>query len=431
MVQYNSGMQRLKNLFKLRTTKDVLINTIGNYLSIFFTALYVPILVRSLTPSEYGVFSVLFAIAYLLANILDFGVTASIYSYLPPLLDNRDEALKFIKANFIFQTILSFIVLIVAFIFINHLDTFIFKLNVPTSYYFWTFLSIPLFIWQNFILNIFFASKRFFHANLLNNISYFSKAVMLVILVYFHRVTVQNVVITFGILGQLVFFLLLFNEKKWLLKELIKVPIQRIHIKLEYTLTFFAASQLFNLASRIDLFMLSFFLIKSEVGFYGLSQKVILTVLTMASSITQVLSPQFAKIKTKREVISIIKKGLVYMMIPTAVFLVIIFLPTSVYTLFFTEKFVKTATISRWLSVPFMLYGITAVPTLFFLYTIKKPTHLLVMNFIFLLIVSLGCFLFIPKLGVFAPPLVFAVAFIVVTFYITTAFVYEFRRMKE
>lgn len=423
-------MQRLKNLFKLRTTKDVLINTVGNYLSIFFTALYAPILVRTLTPSEYGVLSVLFAIAYLLANILDFGVTASIYSYLPPLLEDRHESLKFIKANFIFQTVLSITVLIIAFFFINNLDTFILKLNVPTSYYFWTFLSIPLFIWQNFILNVFFASKRFLYANILSNISNFSKLVMLGALIYFHKVTVQNVVIAFGILGQLIFFALLFNEKKQLLRDLIGAPFHRVHIKLEYTLTFFVSSQLFNLASRIDLFMLSFFLVKSEVGYYGLSQKIILTVITMINSITQVLSPQFAKIEKKSEVISLIKKGLIYMMIPTAVFITCILLPTWVYTFVFTEKYVKTALITRMLSASFILYGLTAVPTLFFLYTIKKPRHLLLMNLIFLIVVATGCYVLIPKKGVYGPPIAFIIAFTIVSVYITTAFVHEFRQMK-
>lgn len=424
-------MQRLKRLFSLSTTKDVIINSVGNYLSVFFTALYAPILVRAFTPTEYGIFSVLFAIAYLLANILDFGVTASIYSYLPGLLGNREETLRFIKANFLFQTVLSFLVLIIGFVFVNHLDTFIFKLNVPTSYYFWTFVSIPLFIWQNFILNIFFASKRFLHANILNNISYFSKVVMLLVLVYLDKVTVQNVIITFGILGQLVFFALLFREKRWLLKELIYTPFHRAHIKLEYTLTFFAASQLFNLASRIDLFMLSFFLIKSEVGYYGLSQKIILTVLTMVNSITQVISPQFSNIKTQHEVKSLIKKGLIYMLIPTGIFVAIIILPTWVYTFIFTDKFVKTAAITRVLSGSFILYGLTAVPTLFFLYTIKKPRHLLVMNFIFLIIVAVGCLIMIPIKGVFGPPIAFVTAFIIVTFYIVGAFAYEYRQLKN
>lgn len=422
-------MKRLLRLIRLPTTRDVAINTIGNYLVVVFTAIYALVLVRILTPAQYGVLSVLFGIAYVLANILDFGVTASIYSYLPPLLKDKKESLKFIKANFIFQTVLSFIVLVIAFVFVKEIDKYVLKLHVPTSYFFWTFASIPLFIWQNFVLNILYAAKKFLYANIINNIANSFKVVLLYLLILTHQVSVVNVIIIFGVVSQLVFFIILVGEKKTLLKELINTAIDRQQIRLEYTLTFFAATQLFNFASRIDLFMLSFFLVKSEVGYYGLSQKIILTVLTMVNSITQVLSPQFANAEGRAAVKSLVKKGFVYMLIPTAMFLGAIILPTQIYTLIFTSKFEKTAAITRSLSIPYIFYSIIAIPTLFFLYTIKKPMHLLYINLLFLVIVSVGCFILIPKLGVFGPPWAFVVAFVVITAYIAIFFAHEYKKL--
>lgn len=423
-------VDKLRRIIRIPTTKDVIINTAGNYLSIFFTALYALLLVRILSPSEYGVLSVLFAIAYLLAMILDFGVTASIYSYLPPLLENRQEAYSFIKANFVFQTILSCAVLLISFVFIDHLDVYIFKLNVPTSYYFWTFLSIPLFIWQNFVLNVFFAAKKFLYANIVNNVAYFLKAVLLFVLILLDKVSVEYVIIIFGIIGQLVFFVVLLKDRKHLLLHVLRMPFDRRHIRLQYTLTFFIATQLFNLASRIDLFMLSYFLAKSEVGYYGLSQKIILTVISMINAITQVLSPLFAKAETRSETISLLKKGFLYMLIPSAVFLAAILAPTNVYTLFFTDKFAKTATITRMLSAAFILYAFAAVPTLFFLYTVKKPIHLLYMNLLFLVVVAVGCFILIQEYGVFGPPATFVAAFLLVGLYITIALKKEIRTLR-
>jgi len=150
----------------------------------------------------------------------------------------------------------------------------------------------------------------------------------------------------------------------------------------------------------------------------------------MVNSITQVLSPQFSKIETKKEIVSLLKKGLLYMGIPTAVFIAAILTPTNIYTLVFTSKFVKSASITRMLSGAFLLYAVTAVPALFFLYTIKKPLHLLWMNTIFLITVAIGCFLFIQKYGVFGPPLAFIIAFAMVFLYILIFFPMEFRKLK-
>jgi len=422
---------RLIRLFKLPTTRDVLINTLGNYMAVFFVALYAIILFRIMPIAEYGVFSVLFAIAYLLANILDFGVTASIYSYLPELQGNRKATVRFIKTNFVFQTVLVAIVLFVSYFFIDLLDSKILKLDVPSSYYFWTFISIPFFIWQNFVLNVLFATKRFLYGNILNNIAYVTKLLLLFFLILTDNVTPETVIIAFGIVSQVIFFAILIHHKRSFFWQLLHEPLEWAQVRLTYTLTFFASSQLFNLASRIDLFMLSYFLTKTEVGYYGLAQKIILTVLTMINSITQVLSPQFAAAKTKQEVISLLKKGMFYMMLPTSMFLLLIVLPQELFVLAFKEKVTRAVAITRLLAAPYTMYGLTAIPVLFFLYTIKKPVHLLIINFIFLVVVSIGCFIFIPIYGVNAPPMVFAAAFIIAALYIVVFFIKELRMMKE
>ena len=99
-------------------------------------------------------------------------------------------------------------------------------------------------------------------------------------------------------------------------------PIDKKEFRFGYTVTFFVASQFFNLAQRMDLFLLSFFLSKSaEVGYYGLAQKIILTVTASIASITQVLSPQFSKIKTKPEIIKEFKHGALYLLIPAGLFI--------------------------------------------------------------------------------------------------------------
>src|SRR3990167_5637760 len=120
---------RLINFIKKPTSKNVLINTLGNYLNVFFTAFFALILVRILTPSKYGILSVLLGIAYVLANILDFGTTATIYSYLPALYEKKTYQLyRFIKSTFYYQSIFSLTVILILLFTFPYLDKIFFKI---------------------------------------------------------------------------------------------------------------------------------------------------------------------------------------------------------------------------------------------------------------------------------------------------------------
>jgi len=181
----------------------------------------------------------------------------------------------------------------------------------------------------------------------------------------------------------------------------------------------------------MDLFLLSFFLSKSpEIGYYGLSQKIILTVMASIASITQVLSPNFSKIKTKEEVIKEFKHGAFYLLLPTVMFIILFFTPDWIFYLFFTTKFAQTATITKSLSLPFIIYNYLNLPFLFLLYTAKKPMVILFGNLVYFIIITLGCFYAIPRFGVFGPPYVIATAF-TVTFLIAVFFtIKEYRKIR-
>ncbi len=423
-------LQKFLDFVKRPTNVNITINTLGNYLGIFFTALFALILVRILNPSQYGVLSVLLGIAYVLSNLLDFGTTATIYSFLPPMIEKKKENIyRFIKSTFIYQSLFSFIVIAILLIAFPYLDKIFFKTYAPIWELYLTAFSVLFLIWQNFVTNILYAAKKFLKANIYSNLANLIKTVIIVYLAYMKTVTVGSIIFVFGIVGPLIFFLLLFFEKKDLLFVLIKSKIDIKEFRFKYTLTYFIASQFFNLGLRMDLFLLSYFLAKPEVGFYGLAQKIILTIITTIVSITQVLSPGFSKIKTKKDVKQQIQHGLLYMLIPCALFIFLILTPNFVFALFFTDKFIKAAAIAKSLSLPFIIYALGSIPQLFILYTVKKPKYILLSNLIFFIIIFLGCYILIPKMGVHAPPYAITAALIVATGILTIASVKEYRKL--
>ena len=119
------------------------------------------------------------------------------------------------------------------------------------------------------------------------------------------------------------------------------------------------------------------------------------------------------------------------MSVPVMLYFGVVITPFFAFELFFTKTFAETADIARALSGGYILFSLSAVPLLFFLYTIKKPVHLLLVNLLFLIGIVTGCFLFIPKFALFGPPIAFGLTSVLIVIYIATAFIYQWNKMVE
>ncbi|EKE14041.1 MAG: hypothetical protein ACD_12C00697G0002 [uncultured bacterium] len=426
-------IERLLNFIKKPTSRDVVINTIGNYLNVVFIAFFAFLLVRILAPSQYGVLSVLLGIAYVLANILDFGTTASIYSYLPAMIEKKHKNIYiFLKTILFYQTGFSLVIILLLFIFFPYLDKVFFKTDAPLWELYVTTFSVLFLVWQNYAINALFAAKRFLKANIFLNLSNLIKTIIIFVMIPLHLITVGSIIFVFGIVGPIIFFVLLFFEKKHIVFSILKAPVEKEEFRFGYTITFFIASQFFNIAQRMDLFLLSYFLSKSpEVGYYGLAQKIILTVIASIASITQVLSPKFSKISTKEEVGKEFKTGLVYLLIPTVFFIALYFTPNVIFYLFFTEKFAQTAIITKSLTWPYVLYTFINLPLLFLLYTVKKPSYILVANFVIFIVISVGCYYLIPIMKLNGPPLALALSFFIGLIILSVTSFAEYKKLPS
>lgn len=429
-------MKKIFDIIRHPTSLDVIVNTVGNYINVFFTAFFAWILTRILDPSQYGNLSVLLSISYLLASVLDFGTTATIYSYLPIHLKNRAEdegkaLYRFIKSTFYYQSIFAIIVIAILLVTFPYLDKVFFKTNSSRIDLYLTTISVMLFIWQNFISNMLFAAKKFIHANFYNNAANVLKTIIILMMMATDTVTIGSVIFVFGIVGPAIFFLLLVMQKKDLLFVIAKSEVSREEFKFRYTLTYFLASQFYNFALRMDLFLLSFFQMQLEKGYYGLAQKIILTIITTIVSITQVVSPGFTHIQSKKTARQHFRSAVLYLLIPTAVFIALFFTPRIMFEWIFTADFGPTAEASHALALAFMLSAIGSVPMLFLLYTAKKPMPILISNIVFFAIVTLGSYLTIPNMGMFGPPIAIGIAFVVAIGYQSVAAWLEYEKLPE
>lgn len=422
---------KITSFLKRPSSTAVIINTVGNYLNVFFSAFFIYLLVRIISRSEYGVLSVLFGITFVLANLLDFGTTATLYSYLPGLLEKKSEnAYRLIKSTFFYQTLLSGIIIGFLLIAFPWLDLVFFKTKAPLITLYMTAISVLFFIWQNFLTNCLYVTKRVLQVNIYTLVSNILKTAIVLVLAATHTITVGLIIFVFGIIGPLLFFILVYSSKKNHMGAMMRAPIERSDFKLSYTFTYFIASQFFNLGLRMDLFLLSYFLAK-DLGDYGAAQKIILTIITTIVSITQVISPAYAKIRTKKDLFANVKSSLLYMLIPTAIFVTLFFTPDWVFNLFFTNKFIFTPLLSRELAVVYLPYSFISLFHLFLLYSVKRPGDILIGNIVIFLIVSIGCYLYIPRYGSLAAVWSLGAAFTVASVILVALSYKAFRRMPN
>jgi len=208
-------LKKFTIFLKHPTSIHIYINTLGNYLNTAFTAIFALVLVRAMTPAEYGVLGVLLGVSYVLANIFDFGTTATIYSYLPAMLEKRTGNLyNFVKTLFIYQTIFATASVVILLFTFSWLDKYFFKTGADQLTIYLVFLGVIFFIWQNFISNVLLAGKHFFRVNLYVNISNVIKLALLGVLVYTNQITPASVILVFSVLGSIAFFIPLLFEKR-------------------------------------------------------------------------------------------------------------------------------------------------------------------------------------------------------------------------
>lgn len=398
--------RRLLSFMGKTSTLQVVINTLGNYLTIIFTAAYAVLLVRNMAPKEFGVLSVLLGVSYVVANIFDLGTTGSIFSNVPSLhkdADKRNKLYEFIKTNFFYQCVVAGVATVALGLTFPYLDRVFFKTNAPILVLQITALSTLFFAWQNFTTNVLFATQKFLAANIYINAANIVKTGVIFFLIATDAVSVLNIMLTFGILGPFIFFLFLIVEKKEQFLLFLGAGVKRGELKLGFTATYFVATQFFHLGLRMDIFLLSFYGMSEAVGYYGLSQRIILAIATTVVSITQVLTPHFSRLTTKKEAKKEFRHGFWYLLIPVGLFSILSITPSWVFNFVFTKGYEKSVMITRSLVVPYILFTFANLPLTFVLYTARKPAIILIVYIIFFVAATAGCFLLIPFFGVFGP----------------------------
>jgi O-antigen/teichoic acid export membrane protein len=409
-----------------KTTIHVLINTIGTYLNVAFSMIFVFVLTRLMGKVEYGTLLVLLTIMYLGATILDGGVTTIIFAKLPAAFAKRDfsTSYAYIKSILYYQTI-CVITLIYIFIFLfPTLDHYFLHTDATWVTYSFVGLSILMFVWQNTVQNILLAAGKFALTNVWFNVSNLARLVLFPLLHITGTLTMSLVVFVFGIIGPLTFLGAIALMYRSHLRPIWYTKPDITYLDVRQVLTGFAAQQMFSTGMRADLFILKYLRLDSAVGDYGLAQKIILAIISVVVSTTQVLSPKFSHVHSRSQLRSLLRQSVSYLMIPTVLFLLLLCIPEWVFELVFTDKFAEALPLTRMLGLAYATFALSQIPWLALLYTFKKHGILLVTNTIFLVVNTTCTLIAVLLWGPIGGPLAIGVSFFTITV-VQSIFVYR------
>jgi O-antigen/teichoic acid export membrane protein len=196
------------------------------------------------------------------------------------------------------------------------------------------------------------------------------------------------------------------------------------YLDVRQVLTGFAAQQMFSTGMRADLFILKYLRLDSAVGDYGLAQKIILAIISVVVSTTQVLSPKFSHVHSRSQLRSLLRQSVSYLMIPTVLFLLLLCIPEWVFELVFTDKFAEALPLTRMLGLAYATFALSQIPWLALLYTFKKHGILLVTNTIFLVVNTTCTLIAVLLWGPIGGPLAIGVSFFTITV-VQSIFVYR------
>lgn len=424
-------MQHLRDFVKRPTSINIIINTGGSVLNVLFGALIHFILFRMMSPVDYGILTIWLSLVYVFSAMLDFGTTATIYGYLPPLLSTKKQELyDFLKSLLTYQTVLGVLSALVLLFTFPVIDTHFLKTNAPYSLVVATVAAILLFIVQNFTINLLYASKDFVRANLYINVANLVKILLLLSLVPLGRIDTTTIFSTITLGGVIAFFVPVIITRGHILMRLWKATLNRKTIRLRYTFTYLLSTQIFNLGQRMDLFLLSYFGLGADAGYYAAAQKILLSIASAIISVTQVLSPQFSHIKNRQALKTLTKQSLLYLSLPAGIFLLLIVTPQSLFSLYL-EKFDRASVLARQLAPAYVIYSFANFPLLFLLYTVKKPGAILLANTAFFLSMTIGCYLLIPAQGLSAIPAVVTGSITLAALILCIYTAYEYTKFKN
>lgn len=398
------------------TSRDTVILFIGNSFSALFGFIFIYLLTRRLTVSDFGIFSAAANLIVIISSFTDLGITTAMINFVSTKLGDNDEigATRYLKASFIIRLISILIVsgivaLIPKFISVNLLAT----ADYTVSYWV-AVISIGLTAWLTFPYAMM-AYKKFWQSVVLDwslgiprIVIFLSLASLLPInlnlaLMSYGLSTIIPIIFGFSVIG------IKFLQSKTTTNDYIDLAKFSGWLGVNRVIS--------SISGRLDVTMLANLTTAGIVGQYSIASRLSSFVIVLSSSLGSVLSTRFARFNNKeKEKEYLIKSTLFTLPIIFGVIVWILVAKPFVLILF-GDKYYESIVIFKYLLFSMIPFVIATPAVTAIVHSMRKPIYIGVFSFIQIVMVFVFNAYFINLFGGVGPAVAFLITNTILAIY--------------
>ncbi len=421
---------QLNELARSQTSKNSLITFAGNIVSTAITVLSTIIISRALGPAGFGVLAVYTSLVQTLLGLTDFGLgTTAIKIISANLEKNRHYASVVMKVIFKLEVFSALLIGIVGLLFSHQVADLLggqhLLFVVQVAFFASIFSSAGAFIGPFFV-----AYQQFTKNALFGVASSVAKIAGILALFKFASVELNSVIWLYVGISIAAFFIGLYLAPRDYITKTTKAEEKSafgeiFHFSKWILLSYFATV----IAGKLDVFLILRFHDTTAVGLYAAAQQLTSILPLIIGAFTTTLLPRIARMTTRIEYISYLKKVTV-----GCVALLIALLPVLIFGdffihLIFGEKYSGSILAFKLLFVGY-LAALFANPISLALYALNQPKFLTFMNYLSLGISTVLNILLIPVLGITGAAITFLIGNILAVGLITSYTLRKVNRME-
>lgn len=407
------------SLFKRGVNRDAIVVFGSKSLSAVLGVLSIVIIAKHLGVDEFGSYFFSITTIVIICEIIGKCINISFVSfYAKSINENAEQAYLIYKYAFKINLVAGFVVSICCFFFAEPVAlTILNKPEFVVPLKFAAFGSFGNLIW-GFLLSTLYARHLFNHSAVLEVIYNVVKVVFVLLLLFYHNLTLVNSLIAYSATQYITVFLFLIVSPKRPRngKEIPETIIQSFNKEfLRFNRWKFISSILYTIQHRIGYLMLCFFYDVKSIAIYSAAVNLYGGLDLITGTFMTVLLPRVSKFSKKEDFSYFIKRFL-KVMVPFSFILLVLILGISnpLFTLTYAEDFFSAVPVFRILVLGGILYLIAAPLCLCF-YAINKPELITYMDICAMIISVLSGILLIPTHGIIGAALVALITKLFVT----------------
>lgn len=407
----------IRGLVFSATAKDTIILFTGNLGAAFWGFLFTLIVARSLSVSDFGVFSAVLNMVIIISSLADLGISSGAINFVSEHWAKNDhqKANEYIKASFLVRLVVTFLLAFFVLLFSPFISARLLASNDP-GMGIWVSIVVVFWFFDLFFPYILQARKKFLHAVIYDNAYYVGRLLFAFLFYLAGMLTIQNAFWAFGAgFVATVIFTFIYIKTDFLQAK----PQREEYKKLLKFSGWIGVNRLVSsISGRIDIQMLAAMAGAVATGLYSIPSRLASFIIVLAGSFSSVLATRLASFGDRgKEKKYIIKSTLALLPITAGIILWIIIAKPFMLILF-GEKYLPAAPIFQALAaaqIPF-LFTVPAVSAI--IYAMKKTVYIGTLSFFQLAAIFALNFYLIPKYGVFGPTITFGITNILLAIYV-------------